>query len=186
MEVRERCYKGYLASHHYVSLSQMQIVFQQTTIYKDTQFWNLSADKFNNMKNQFQPLERHPDYIHSSVVINSARNRRSSSASHNTTEPPPTKKPQKQSSCSNSGMWSGCDGSGHTNPKHWRVIWDRHQSPGMSQDITCIYTYVFCVVFIVSTASSPSKGGGALPCSTPFTDGEGPWLLLRQDQLVVR
>ena len=43
--------------------------------------------------------------------------------------------------------------------------------PGMSQDIICIYTYVysiihiiFRVVFVASPASSPSKGGGASPC----------------------
>ena len=55
----------------------------------------------------------------------------------------------------------------------------------MSQDIICIYKYVyiiFHIVFVVSQTSSPSKGVELHHAfsSTPFTEGEGLWLLLRQ------
>lgn len=115
MKARESCYKGSF------SKSPLRAIYPDadsipTDNYKDTQFQNLSADKFDNMKlmyDQFVPPERCPDYLPPSVVINSAGS--SSSSSRNMTEPPPTKKPRKQSSCST----PGCDGSGHKNPKHW-------------------------------------------------------------------
>ena len=57
--------------------------------------------------------------------------------------------------------------------------------PGMSEDshvsIYHIHMYLY-IIFVVSLASSPSKGGGASSGIQlhPLTDGEGLWLLPRQ------
>ena len=121
MKVRESCCKGSF------SKSPLRVIDPDAVSipahnYKDTQFRNLSIEKFENMKlmyDQFVPSERRPDYLPPpSMVINSAgTSSRSSSFSApcNTTEPPPTKKPRKQCSCST----PGCNGTGHKNPKHW-------------------------------------------------------------------
>ena len=121
MKVRESCCKGSFSE------SPMRVVATEevslpTDNYKETQFRNLSTEKFENMKlmyNHFISPERRPDYLPpsvSSVVINSSTTSRNGpDTSQSEACPPPAKKPRKQSSCST----PGCDGTGHKNPKNW-------------------------------------------------------------------
>jgi len=70
-----------------------------TDNYKETQFHDLSTEKFENMKlmyNQFIPPERRPTYLPpfvSTVVVNTASTRSSnaSSSSSSNSLPPPAK-----------------------------------------------------------------------------------------------
>lgn len=117
MKVRESCCSGSF-SRSPLRLVEPAAVGIPTDNYKETQFHNLSDEKFDNMKvmyNNFIPPERRPDYLPpfvSSVTVSTFSGNSSSSAS---TSEPPRKRPRKQSSCST----PGCDGSGHKNPAHW-------------------------------------------------------------------
>ena len=101
MKVRESCCKGPFSTSP-LRVIDPDAVSIPADNYKDTQFRNLSVEKFENMKlmyDQFVPSERRPDYLPPSMVINSAGTSSRSSSSNapcNTTEPPPTKKPRKQ------------------------------------------------------------------------------------------
>ena len=118
MKVRESCYRGSF-SRSPLKIVDPSAVGVPTDNYKETQFRELSTEKFENMKlmyNQFIPPERRPDYLPpfvSSVVLNTTSSR--SSSSTNPSAPPPAKQPRKQSSCST----PGCDGTGHKNPARW-------------------------------------------------------------------
>ena len=66
-------------------------------------------------------------------------------------------------------------------PALYMYVQDCHR---LSWDVPGYHMYlyiIFCVVFVVSPASSPSKGVELHRAfsSTPFTDGEGLWLLLK-------
>lgn len=87
MKVRESCYKGSFNKSPLRAINP-DAGSIPTDNYKDTQFRNLSADKFKLIYDQFVPPEWHPDYL-PPVVINFAG---SSSSSCNNTESLPTKK----------------------------------------------------------------------------------------------
>ena len=121
MKVRVSCCRGSF-SQSPLKVIDPSAVDVPTDNYRETQFRNLSTEKFENMKvmyNQFILPERRPDYLPPFIAsvtvsgLNSASS--SSSTTPSITAPPPAKRSRKQSSCS----IPGCNGTGHKNPLHW-------------------------------------------------------------------
>ena len=115
MKVKESCCGGSFSKSP-LRVIDPDAVGVPTENSKQTQFHNLSEEKFDHMKlmymyNQFIPPERRPDYL-PPFVSSAVRGRLPSTT---TTSEPRSKRPRKPSTCST----PGCAGSGHRNPARW-------------------------------------------------------------------
>ena len=98
MKVRESCCSGSF-SRSPLKVTDPSVAGVPTDNYKETQFRDLSTEKYENMKlmyNQFVSPERHPDYLPPFVSVINTTSRSSNTSSSNSV-PPPAKRPRKQS-----------------------------------------------------------------------------------------